>query len=662
MLKYVILLFLSVSITFADPVGIIQKVTQPSYTKTSADTVFQEVEAQDTIGYGDSLKTGISGVMEVLLYADSSMLKITGTSIMQLTTPERDIMRGVNMLYGDLWVKIVNTVDGFLVRTPSSTAVVMGTKFWVFTSPGGDTRLVCQEGLIDFSNNISGQSMFVSTGQMCYSTMDGSMTISEVVPEVPLQPEIQPEVESGKEVVQTPQVGPGGPPPSESITSGKEGFGLSMNGAVGAASLNGEIYQYFSIRPDISFGKFGIGLDIPFYYDSNGNLREEDWDEAGDIVDKIYYLRYGSPGENFYIRGGSLSPITLGYGLIMRRYTNAIEWPQVRRIGLQTNLKVNNFEFAGLLNNFNELDEPGLIGGRLSYELDIPFLPLVFGGTLVYDGNQYLGARDSDNDGVPDNWDMFPGKNDSDHIAWLNTLDPGTIAELIQSGDLPNIYDTAPNISDLDEDIVEWGVDIGFPLYRNEQLSLWTYAQMAQIVDFGKGYTVPGFRFNMGPFHAGLEYRIFEKQFTGEFFDMSYETERVIWDEVSDDYVTKKQIVQNYSNATGYYAEAGVNLFKLIDLFVSYQDMSYDGAENLNSVYGSASLKTSAIPRITLVEAYYFQPEFNDSFSTDANGTIIGYKVGLGLGRGISLIYDNKTVYYNGEPNHIMSIETAFTF
>jgi hypothetical protein len=437
-----------------------------------------------------------------------------------------------------------------------------------------------------------------------------------------------------------------------------------MNGAVGVATINGVNYQYFGLRPDIPIWKFGVGLDLSFYFDSDGKLREEDWDEAGDYIEKVYYVRFGKPDDKFYLRAGSLSPITLGYGLIMRRYSNAIEWPQVKRIGLQTSIKAGNLTFQGLINNFREIETPGLIGARLTYEKKL-ILPLVFGGTIVYDGNQYLGAKDADEDGVPDNWDMFPGINDQDHIDWLKGLfqsTPGLLDSLIASGDLPDILHPTPNIEDSVAEVTEWGVDFGIPIIRTKALSLWTYAQMAQITDYGRGYTFPGLMFNLGPFRASAEYRIFEKQFTGEFFDMSYETERVVWSEEDSTYVTKKMTLEGLPSAQGYYAEAGMNFLNLLDFTIAYQNMSYDGGESVASIYGSANLNTKFIPKISLAEAYFQQPNAEKAFSTEADGTVLGYKVGVAVGSGVSVIYDNKTIYYNGEPNHIMTIETALTF
>ncbi len=663
-----VILMFSVSFAIATPLGGINTVTAPAFRMPAQADSFHSALKNEMINWGDSLKTGPRGFMGIL-FQDGSLLKMAGSTEIKLVSPEDSTKHiTVKMKLGDLWAKIIRAEQSFEIHTPSSIASVKGTKFWIMVSPNGDSRLLCQEGLVDFMNIISGERMFVREGQMSVCYMNGTIKSVEINPEEPEEP--QPDVpesieppEKGEEGTPSVPSAEGEAPVEPSQTPPTEGgIGLNMNGAVGATTIDGINYQYFSFRPGISIWKFGIGLDLSFYFDSEGNIRDEEWDEFGDYIDKIYYLRYGKTGDPLYIRVGSLSPITLGYGLIMRRYTNSIEWPQVRRIGLQTEIRRGPFTFTGVINNFREIDTPGLIGLRLTYEKKI-MLPVVVGGTIVYDGNQYLGAKDSDGDGVPNQWDMFPGKDDFSKIDWLRGfLEPGEIDTLIGSGDLPNINNPPMNISDSTESVTEWGIDVGIPLIRNKLMNLWVYTQMAQIVDYGKGFTFPGVKFTMGPFNAGAEYRIFEKEFMPDFFDLSYETQRVVWNEEDSTFITKEDKLEDIPKAQGYYIEAGLNLFSLIDLFAAYQQMSYDGQVPGKTIYGKLNLNTKFIPKLQLAEAYYQQPNVDDIFKTKSDGTIVGYRLGVEIGNGVMLLYDNKTIYYDGKPNKIMTIETALTF
>ena len=40
-----------------------------------------------------------------------------------------------------------------------------------------------------------------------------------------------------------------------------------FTGSFGSVTLDDQIYNHFSLRPEMSVGKLGIGMDIYFYFD-----------------------------------------------------------------------------------------------------------------------------------------------------------------------------------------------------------------------------------------------------------------------------------------------------------------------------------------------------------------------------------------------------------
>ena len=54
----------------------------------------------------------------------------------------------------------------------------------------------------------------------------------------------------------------------------------------------------------------------------------DSWDFSGigsaykTLVDKIYYLRWGQPGDELFILAGALPSITLGQGILINNYSN----------------------------------------------------------------------------------------------------------------------------------------------------------------------------------------------------------------------------------------------------------------------------------------------------------------------------------------------------
>jgi len=647
------------------------------------DTVeWQPLTFGDVLVSDAQIHTEEDGFTALAFTDDGSQVKIrpnTRLTVSAARQPDNSLVKRITEDVGVLLADIKKRKGSYQVITPTSVASVKGTRFWVRVAEDGGTEVITLDGTVELMNQVSGSVVEVDAGQVATSGVDGEIRVQEIGPETEVP-------EWTTEAAPPPQgPGPGGEgagggageggeapaggeeTPEGGGPSGGGGPGFSMNGAVGATVIDGETYQFFSLRPEFSIGKVGVGLDLSLYFDADGNLREEDWDEPEDVIDKIYYVRYGRKGDPFYARVGSLDNLTLGYGLIMRRYSNAIEWPQVRRIGMDTQVNVGPVGFEAMVNNFREVSTPGVVGARLTYERRL-LLPLVFGGTVVHDGNEFLGAKDDDGDGIPNPFDQFPGKNDRDHIGYLrHLLRPDQVDSLIASGDLPDINNPPPSILDRKEAVTIWGVDIGVPILRGGKVNLWLYGQMAQIDGYGRGYTVPGLSFSMGPFRAGAEYRIFEKEFMPEFFNLGYEVERVVWDEDLGAYVPKSAHLLGLPKAQGYYVDAGLTLANLLDIYAAYQQMNYGETEGGDTVpnktfYARASIDATPIPKLGMAEAYYQQPQADNIFDTKSDGTTLGYKLGFEMSPGLMLVYDQKTIYRNGEPNRIMSVETVFTF
>jgi len=649
---------------------------------------WKTLEFGEVLVDSDQVRTGDDGFIALAFTDDGSQIKIRPNSMATLKGSRLEDMtlsKQVVMGIGELLADVKKQKGAVQVSTPTSVASVKGTSFWVILNENGETTVVTLEGLVELANNVSGTSRLVSAGRFGVSGPDGSLDVATTGPdtyvpgwdEEPDEPDTEPQGDSTPsdttsteepEVEPEPDSAPPQAPAGRDEGSGGGGLGLNMNGAVGATVIDGETYQYFSFRPDIQFGKFGIGLDLSFYFDAEGNMLEGGWDEGADVIDKIYYVRYGQLRDPLYVRVGALDNVTFGYGLIMNRYSNAIEWPQVRRVGLHTQINKGPFGVEAIVNNFREISDPGLVGTRFTYEWKVG-LPVVFGATYMMDGNQFLGAPDDDDDGIPDPFDQFPGKHDGDEIIGLNSnLDPADITFLIENGHLPDINNPPPSIDDEKDDIGIWGVDIGIPIIRKEHMNLWIYGQMAQIMDYGSGITAPGLSFNLGPFRAGAEYRIFEKQFMPEFFNLGYEIERVTLKEDSTIYyMTKEEILTHIPSSSGYFVDAGISISNLFDIYAAYQQLSYDDDDSgiefpSKTFFARASVNTEPIPKLGLAQAYYHQPRADDIFDTETDGTTLGYKFGLEMSAGMMIVFDHKTIYRNGEPEKITTVETVMTF
>ncbi|HKJ66959.1 MAG TPA: hypothetical protein VKA68_03300 [bacterium] len=493
--------------------------------------------------------------------------------------------------------------------------------------------------------------------------------------------------------------------------------GFSMSGGIGAVGISGQLYNSITLRPELSAGKFGIGLDLPLYFNANGELRTEEWNDPGDILDKIYYIRYGLPDDSLYVRAGALSSVTLGYGLIVRDYTNTIDYPSIRRVGGRFRIMKGPIGLEGFVANFKELNGPGLVGGRLTYS---GLGPLVIGATVASDVNPYLGLPDEDNDGYPDRVDDFPRDKeaavdsdgdgipdgtdlDRDGDGWADNPDASTRLGVIE-GALPFELDpdgaqvkSEPfNVKNADApSITEVGLDIGMPIpfLTTEYTQLFLYAQSAMMLNEqsavaavdtnGWGIGAPGisfdtrFPFNVG-MNIGFEYRVFSKYFVGEFFDRAYDIERVSYRRIPESdslqVITKagKLLPNITGRLKGYYGSLSFNFFNWITLRSVYQD--YKGRVRDRSFYADAQLNTQIIPKISSAYAYYRKSHIrgDNLFSVKDESTIWGYRIGYQVGENVQLLLGYRETYLDRNGNGAIdngnetirttSVETAFNF
>jgi len=472
------------------------------------------------------------------------------------------------------------------------------------------------------------------------------------------------------------------PPPPES--SG--GFDFTMGLSAGAAVLDGQVYNQVGIRPLITIGKLGIALDLSLYLDADGNIRKENWDEASDFFEKLYFVRWAQPGDPFYVKAGSIDNYTLGYGLLMNHYSNAVEYPSVIRTGMELGLQGDRLGFQGMVNNFSEtFDGGGVVAGRLGFKV---IGDLEIGISAVADINQYKGLEDRDDDGVPDFVDDFPNKKkysvDTDGDGVPDALDPDQDGDgYTDNSQNPLIENNDPdgtvlkgdplNINNAkDKDQLAFAADIAYPFVKKKHLELTVYSQYAQFANNGGwGASAPGVRAKFAFINAFAEYRIFDEKFIPEYFNTTYELERVT--QFGDSVSTKRQKLQLITEKLqGYVIGADFNIADFIVFGAEFQNMSKNEIE-LKTFRANLDLNSDIIPKIKTAGAYFYQNNTGLKKIFDkTEGTILGYKFGYDIGGGAALVFDFRQTFRDkngdgrikGSNETIKStvIQTVFTF
>ena len=252
----------------------------------------------------------------------------------------------------------------------------------------------------------------------------------------------------------------------------------TFRGGFGFEMIDGEGYYVVDLRPEFTFGKFGLGLFVPLrYHHETGEIREEDWDSTSDRLRIIRYARWGHKGDPVYARIGVQDNATLGHGSLVRHYTNAIDEDE-QRTGLALDFDQGVWGVESLLSN---LESTEIVGGRIYVR---PFQGAGFGTAIL----KNLGAG----------------------VSYVTDVDHADI------GSAPD--DTVASVATTSL----WSIDLEFPLYESSGFNAVFYYDHAAIVDYGSG-DILGFYNEMRSTATDMTMRMrLERRFLGDKFVVGY--------------------------------------------------------------------------------------------------------------------------------------------
>ena len=317
-----------------------------------------------------------------------------------------------------------------------------------------------------------------------------------------------------------------------------------LDGGVGMSWIDGQPNYTFRFRPELSFGKFGAGLDLNLEFNSSG-LRTENFNTASDYLAIIRYLRWGHKHDPLYIRVGALDYTTLGYGNIMYLYNNSPSF-DARTIGAEVGVDMGTW---GIEAAYGNIAYAGVIGGRafirplkFTSAGDIPILGgLQIGATYTTDIDKKAGYLAGAYNPISD-----------DFVA---TRDTGSIAIV--------------------------SADVGLPIFQTDITSLELYYTYTQILDFGSGQAFGAlfnFDFTGVSLKVKFERTINDKQYIPAYFDALYEIDRFRLDPETGALNSKAKILENATldEMNGWYGGLLLDVMNLFRVSGSYQRLDGD--------------------------------------------------------------------------------------
>ncbi len=519
----------------------------------------------------------------------------------------------------------------------------------------------------------------------------------------------------------------------------QQNTGPQYSASMGSVTVQDRQLYRLSLRPEVPFGNLAVALDIELFIGEDGDFQSRGWsfDTTAETFDtflrKIYYVRYGKPGDPLFVRVGALDNVTLGYGLIMDRYRNTLQYPGVKNTGIRFQLEGlagGNFGVEGMVSNLQDLEGGGALLGFRVYNRPMPKLEIGF--TYVVDLDQYAGLLDRDGDGFPDDVDAFPENkelaldNDGDGVSDDFDADDDNdgVIDIDAGSGLPqDVIDGLTALESeafaVDTDVRRRtpfnkkrvgsdpfgivGLDIGYHLLENDQLSVTVYGQMAMMIDNndklsltaadsqgvapgnrkaeGFGIMAPGVRAKLGPFDGRLEYRHFQDDFEAGYFDNLYDIDRARLDIATGRAEPKDASLGRGQSLDGVYGRLVTDLFGLAQGAADYQHMS--GADEplrqLHAEIELAQKMLANVPRLSRASAYYQKNNIGnrldadgtlgseDGFFESTEDTFYGYEVGFEMAGGVTVVWDTRFLFVRAADSRIdrrkvMSIETVFNF
>lgn len=172
------------SLVIVQRIASVSEIAGEVFVKGRSDTNFRPLADQDHVLAGYTVRTGPAGAV-TLNWVDGSRVRLgPETSVRvrkcSLNTSTRNTTSLFDLDVGRIWVRVLSTIGGntkFEVRTPTATAGVRGTVFYVEVAPEGETSVAVYEGEVEVAAQ-GGTTASVTPGSQA-SVAGSSATVTD---------------------------------------------------------------------------------------------------------------------------------------------------------------------------------------------------------------------------------------------------------------------------------------------------------------------------------------------------------------------------------------------------------------------------------------------------------------------------------------------------
>jgi len=401
-ISYLFLLIFFINSLFSknEEVGIVDEIEGEITIKpATTDIIPGSVITGRSLYSGDIIHSGENGKMQISLTGSNNKITLFGLSKLQINKEGSSFQLELN--YGDLFAQFSNDhINSFTIITQSSQIIQNEGELWITRNFTNDDHVFSILGDAQILNSSTSTELKIEMGNRVISDLEGFGNKMEITEKM-LPPEIFNQYNNNRyikeEVAAFTVMNYFSDDSSFTRTlfnekEKRDPFKVSLE--VGAVSIAGEPYTKVSILPLYFGNRFHFGYNISGFLgisDTAANLNT--FSTLSQLLAPMTF-QYESSNKYYKLKLGQIKNLTFGHGMLIKRYTNTINYPVQQDGGMVLNFKSDAGNYAGELftSSIGELSNGGGLVGIYGSGAKLPYR---FGVGFVSDLNQFSSVSDS---------------------------------------------------------------------------------------------------------------------------------------------------------------------------------------------------------------------------------------------------------------------------
>ena len=401
-ISYLFLLIFFINSLFSknEEVGIVDEIEGEITIKpATTDIIPGSVITGRSLYSGDIIHSGENGKMQISLAGSNNKITLFGLSKLQINKEGSSFQLELN--YGDLFAQFSNDhINSFTIITQSSQIIQNEGELWITRNFTNDDHVFSILGDAQILNSSTSTELKIEMGNRVISDLEGFGNKMEITEKM-LPPEIFNQYNNNRYIKEEAAAFTvmnyfsDDSSFTRTLFNEKEKrdpFKVSLE--VGAVSIAGEPYTKVSILPLYFGNRFHFGYNISGFLgisDTAANLNT--FSTLSQLLAPMTF-QYESSNKYYKLKLGQIKNLTFGHGMLIKRYTNTINYPVQQDGGMVLNFKSDAGNYTGELftSSIGELANGGGLVGIYGSGAKLPYR---FGVGFVSDLNQFSSVSDS---------------------------------------------------------------------------------------------------------------------------------------------------------------------------------------------------------------------------------------------------------------------------